>query len=40
MKKGDIVHHAGDIFSEFWFIKSGLARSYFTGGNGKDFIWQ
>jgi len=40
MKKGDIVHHAGDIFSEFWFIKSGLARSYFTDVNGKDFTWQ
>jgi len=40
IKKGDIVHHAGDIFSEFWFIKSGLARSYFTDVNGKDFTWQ
>jgi len=40
MKKGDIVHNAGDIFSEFWFIKSGLARSYFTDINGKDFTWQ
>jgi len=40
MKKGDIVHNAGEIFGEFWFIKSGLARSYFTDVNGKDFTWQ
>jgi len=40
MKKGDIVHQAGDIFGEFWFIKSGLARSYFTDLSGKDFTWQ
>ena len=40
MKKGDVVHHAGDIFSEIWFIKSGLARSYFTDVNGRDFTWQ
>ncbi len=40
IKKGDIIHHAGNIFSEFWFIKSGLARSYFTDVNGKDFTWQ
>jgi len=23
-KKGEIVHYAGDIFSEVWYIKSGL----------------
>ena len=40
MYKGDVVHNAGDIFSEFWYIKSGLARSYFTDLNGKDFTWQ
>ncbi len=40
VKKGDIVHCAGDIFSEIWFIKSGLARSYFTDINGRDFTWQ
>jgi len=39
-KKGEIVHHAGDIFSEVWYIKSGLARSYFIDNNGKDFTWQ
>jgi CRP-like cAMP-binding protein len=40
VKKGEIVHHAGDVFSDFWFIKSGLARSYFIDINGKDFTWQ
>ncbi|MCH9812462.1 MAG: Crp/Fnr family transcriptional regulator [Epsilonproteobacteria bacterium] len=40
MKKGDIVNHAGDIFSDIWVIKSGLARSYFTDLNGRDFTWQ
>ena len=40
LKKGEIVSSAGDIFSDFYFIKSGLARSYFTDLNGKDFTWQ
>ncbi len=39
-KKGEIVHHAGDIFSDIWYIKSGLARSCFIDNNGKDFTWQ
>lgn len=40
VKKGEIVHHSGKVFSEIWFIKSGLARSYFIDVNGKDFTWQ
>jgi len=40
VKKGEIVHYAGDVFSEVWYIKSGLARSYFIDNNGKDFTWQ
>jgi len=39
-KKGEIIHYAGEIFSEIWYIKSGLARSYFIDNNGKDFTWQ
>ncbi len=39
-KKGEIVHFAGEVFSEIWYIKSGLARSYFIDNNGKDFTWQ
>ena len=40
VKKGEIIHYAGDVFSEVWYIKSGLARSYFIDNNGKDFTWQ
>lgn len=40
IKKNTIISSAGDIFSDFYFIKSGLARSYFTDLNGKDFTWQ
>ena len=39
-KKREVIHYAGDIFSEVWYIKSGLARSYFIDNNGKDFTWQ
>ena len=39
-KKNTIISSAGDVFSDFYFIKSGLARSYFTDLNGKDFTWQ
>ncbi len=40
VKKGAIVHQAGDVFKDIWFIKSGLARSYFIDVNGKEFTWQ
>jgi len=40
VRKGDIIHNGGDIFSQIWFIKSGVARSYFTDINGRDFTWQ
>ncbi|KZN48303.1 Crp/Fnr family transcriptional regulator [Pseudoalteromonas luteoviolacea] len=40
VKKGTTVHHAGDVFSEIWFIKSGLARSYLIDMNGKEHTWQ
>lgn len=40
IEKNTIISSAGDIFSDFYFIKSGLARSYFTDLNGKDFTWQ
>ena len=39
-QKGDIVNHIGDIFSEVWYIKSGLGRSYFIDNNIKDFTWK
>ncbi|WP_125781730.1 Crp/Fnr family transcriptional regulator [Pseudoalteromonas rubra] len=40
VQKGATVHRAGDVFSEIWFIKSGLARSYFSDINGKEHTWQ
>ena len=40
VKKGTTIHRSGNIFSDIWFIKSGLARSYFINLNGKDFTWQ
>ena len=40
VKKGMITHYAGDIFSEVWYIRSGLARSYFISDTGKDLTWQ
>ncbi|KZN67552.1 Crp/Fnr family transcriptional regulator [Pseudoalteromonas luteoviolacea] len=40
VKKGTMVHRAGEVFSEIWFIKSGLARSYFSDLNGKEHTWQ
>ena len=40
VKKGTIVHQAGGVFSTIWFIKSGLARSYFIDINGKEYTWQ
>jgi len=40
IKKGTVVHRAGEIFSDIWFIEKGLARSYFTDINGRDHTWQ
>ncbi|MCF6288997.1 MAG: Crp/Fnr family transcriptional regulator [Proteobacteria bacterium] len=40
VKKGTMIHNAGEVFKEIWFVKSGLARSYFIDINGKDFTWQ
>jgi len=39
-KKGDVISCAGEVFEDFYFMKSGLARSYFTDIHGKDFTWQ
>jgi CRP-like cAMP-binding protein len=40
VKKGETISCDGYVFKDFYFIKSGLARSYFTDLNGKDFTWQ
>ena len=30
VNKNDVILNVGDVFSDFYFIKSGLACSYFT----------
>jgi len=40
VKKGTVIHQAGEVFSTIWFVKSGLARSYFIDINGKEYTWQ
>jgi CRP-like cAMP-binding protein len=40
VKKSTIVHKSGEIFNDIWFIKSGLARSFFLDVNGKEYTWQ
>ncbi len=40
VKKGTLIHRSGDIFDDIWFVKNGLARSFFTDINGRDFTWQ
>ena len=38
-KKGETIHHMGDICTELLFINSGLARAYMVDKNGKDYTW-
>lgn len=38
-KKGQIIHHAGDICQKISFINTGLARAYMIGEDGKDYTW-
>ena len=38
-KKGEIIHHVGDICNKLLFINSGLARSYILDPDGKDYTW-
>ena len=40
VKKGEVIHSSGEVFSDIYFVKSGLARSYFTDIEGRDFTWQ
>jgi len=39
VNKGEMIHHCGDVFSDIYFVKSGLSRSYFSDVNGRDFTW-
>jgi len=38
-KKGQTIHHIGDVCSQLLFINSGLARAYMIGEDGKDHTW-
>ena len=38
-KKGEIIHHAGDICSQLYFINIGIIRSYTLDSEGKDYTW-
>jgi len=38
-KKGDILHHAGDICNSLHFINHGLIRLYIIDETGKDHTW-
>ena len=39
-KKGDLIQHAGNVFNKLYYIRSGVARSYFLDPNGKEITWQ
>ena len=38
-RKGQIIHHVGEVCSKIAFINSGLTRSYMIGEDGKDYTW-
>jgi len=38
-QKGEIIHYAGDICQQLYFINSGIVRAYLIDDNGKDYTW-
>jgi len=38
-KKGTTIHQSGKLFNTLLFINNGLARSYLTDDEGKEFTW-
>lgn len=38
-QKGEIIHYAGDICKQLYFINSGIVRAYLIDDNGKDYTW-
>jgi hypothetical protein len=38
-KKGQTIHHIGDVCDKLSFIDYGLARAYMIGEDGKDYTW-
>jgi len=39
-KKGEIFHYGGEIMNNVYYLSKGIAKSYFYGDNGKEFVWQ
>lgn len=37
--KGQILQHEGDLYSKFYYVTSGLLRSYTIDHNGKEHIF-
>ena len=38
-KKGETIHHMGDVFKSIMLIDKGIARSFIIKEDGKDFTW-
>lgn len=38
LKKGDVIAEFGEVPTNFFVLKSGIARSYITNDKGKEFI--
>ena len=38
-KKGEIVHHCGDVLRKLFFVNYGVLRSYLLDIIGNDFTW-
>ena len=38
-KKGEIIHHSGDICNNLMFINYGIIRAYIISENGSDHTW-
>lgn len=39
-KKGEIFHYGGKIMQDVFYLANGIAKSYFYGEDGKEFVWQ
>ena len=39
LKKGDVLQRSGDSFSQIYYVKKGLLRSYTIDNKGKEHIY-
>lgn len=39
VKRGEVLHHIGDVFQALYFIDRGLIRAYHIDSEGKDITW-